>query len=370
MDPITQGALGAAASQAWLDPHDKRAWWLGALGGMAADLDVLIRSSSAPMLGLIYHRHFTHSLLFVPLGGLLVALPWLYKYRKTPALARKALAATTIGYATHALLDAFTSYGTLLWWPFSHQRVAWSVVAIIDPRYTLPLLIGVFLSRRRKTRFWVCLSLVWSVLYLAACAYQRDRAMTLQDELIAARNITATAREVFPQIGSPRRWRSIYRVGQKAQVDELWLGWISPPKIAPGPAHPVLDTRPPPISPGPTDQQTLRWFGKAWLYETHTPKYPRLWCDGRLALHANAFEPAFCFEMDKQERAVQKASPPLDRPWLETLKILLWPSPELRPAKEVLKEAARSAQSSAENTSTALHGSPKNARSLVAFRQQ
>lgn len=339
MDPITQGALGAAASQALLGPNDKRAWWLGALGGMAADLDVLIRSSSSPMLGLIYHRHFTHSLLFVPIGGLFVALPWLYKHRHNPKLRPRILAAATAGYATHALLDAFTSYGTLLWWPLSHDRVAWSVIAIIDPRYTLPLILGVVLTRKKGSRIWVTLALIWSFLYMAMCAYQRNEALNLQDELIHARAAPAQEREVFPQIGSSRRWRSIYRTGNRAQVDELWLGWTTPPKIATGESRVLLNASPPPKKPGPHDVDTLRWFGKTWLYEYSPSPSARWWCDGRLSLRANAFDPVFCFEMSSDNRAISKAPVEMHGSVGETLRLALWPSPDLRPAKEVLEEA-------------------------------
>ena len=48
---------------------------VGAVAGMTADLDVLIRSSADPLLNLEYHRHFSHSLLFVPLGALLKRSP-------------------------------------------------------------------------------------------------------------------------------------------------------------------------------------------------------------------------------------------------------------------------------------------------------
>ena len=67
MDPLTQGALGAALPQAtWAawTRHNKAqvavAGVLGMLGGMAADLDVLIRSDTDPLMFLAYHRQFTH----------------------------------------------------------------------------------------------------------------------------------------------------------------------------------------------------------------------------------------------------------------------------------------------------------------------
>ena len=51
----------------------RHALWIGAAAGMAPDLDVLIQSSTDPLLALEYHRQFTHSLLFVPIGALLCA---------------------------------------------------------------------------------------------------------------------------------------------------------------------------------------------------------------------------------------------------------------------------------------------------------
>jgi len=47
---------------------------------------------------------------------------------------------------THVLLDAFTSYGTQLFLPFTDWRVSFDSISIIDPVYTLPLLVGVLLS--------------------------------------------------------------------------------------------------------------------------------------------------------------------------------------------------------------------------------
>src|SRR5690606_3510751 len=126
MDPVTQGLLGAAAAQVLLGRRlGRRAWLYGAVGGMAADLDVLIRSSDDPLVALRYHRHFTHSLAFVPVGGVLSALPWVLRTRFAEHR-RSIVLGTTAGYATHALLDAFTSYGTMLWWPLSQARVAWN----------------------------------------------------------------------------------------------------------------------------------------------------------------------------------------------------------------------------------------------------
>ncbi|MEZ4986848.1 MAG: metal-dependent hydrolase [Saprospiraceae bacterium] len=41
---------------------------------------------------------------------------------------------------THPLPDACTTYGTQLLEPFSSLRVAWNVVSVADPLYTVPFL--------------------------------------------------------------------------------------------------------------------------------------------------------------------------------------------------------------------------------------
>ena len=74
MDPISQGALGAALPQGVSRKETiKTTTWLGVLSGMAPDIDVVIRSSSNPILFLEYHRQFTHALAFIPFGALICA---------------------------------------------------------------------------------------------------------------------------------------------------------------------------------------------------------------------------------------------------------------------------------------------------------
>ena len=109
MDPLTQTALGMIAAQS-IARRDQlgRAALAGAIGGALPDADMLIRSSADPLMALEFHRHFTHSLAFIPIGALLAALlAWAISLRrfKVAELYRYAL----IGYATHGLLDACTS---------------------------------------------------------------------------------------------------------------------------------------------------------------------------------------------------------------------------------------------------------------------
>ena len=75
MDPLSQGTVGAAFAQSTGTKNNLfKIAVIGFLAGMAPDLDVLIQSSNDPILFLEYHRQFTHSLFFIPIGSLIVTL--------------------------------------------------------------------------------------------------------------------------------------------------------------------------------------------------------------------------------------------------------------------------------------------------------
>ena len=61
-------------------------------------------------------------------------------------------AAISLALLTHPLLDAHTAYGTQLFWPMTVPPTMWATMFIIDPMYTLPLLIGTLLFAFRPDR--------------------------------------------------------------------------------------------------------------------------------------------------------------------------------------------------------------------------
>ena len=207
MDLFSQGALGAACSQVVLNKYSKYYVWLvGGISGMAADLDVLIRSNTDPMLSLIYHRHFTHALSFIPLGGLLVALAFL-PFKRFRQHWRITLLAAIIGYATHGLLDACTSYGTVLLWPFSEKRIAWDIISIIDPFFTFPLILGLVWTLVFKSRKGVIAGLFVAGSLLIFNSWQHHRALTMMDTYARQQHLNLTKVRAFPALGSSTHWR-------------------------------------------------------------------------------------------------------------------------------------------------------------------
>jgi inner membrane protein len=226
MDTITQGVLGAAAAQSALSRRLPRgAGLIGAVGGMAADLDVLIFSFSDPTVGWTFHRHFTHSLIFIPVGGLIAALPFLFMKRFKDHK-REVILAAIIGYATHGLLDTFTSYGTQLLWPFTNLRVAWDWMAIVDPVYTIPLWIGVIWTARTRDPRAVRATLLLTSLYILFGGWQHHRAVEMQKNLTAMRGHNIEYSRVMPAPGWLTFWRSLYVSNGRIYVDGVATRWF------------------------------------------------------------------------------------------------------------------------------------------------
>lgn len=158
MDSISQLALGAAVGSAVLGRKaGYKAALVGAIVATLPDLDVFI-PMGGPVANFTYHRSFSHSLLV--LTAVTPLLAWFVRkllQRNHPELAadrRGWLWLVFLALVTHPLLDAFTIYGTQLFWPLNSEPVGLGSIFIIDPLYTLPLLIGVaafvFLPKHRS----------------------------------------------------------------------------------------------------------------------------------------------------------------------------------------------------------------------------
>ncbi|OLQ94539.1 metal-dependent hydrolase [Vibrio ponticus] len=226
MDPLTQGVLGASLSQSVSNKnHLLVAGALGMLSGMAPDLDVLIQSSNDPLLFLEYHRQFTHSLLFIPFGSLLCGLVLHPLITKRQGFSfKQSWLYCALGYSTHALLDACTTYGTQLLWPLSTERFAWNTISVIDPLFTLPLLILLFFATLKRAPWLARIAFAWALLYPSLGMIQRDRAETAGWHLAQQRQHTPTRLEAKPSFGNILLWKVVYETEHRYFVDAVRVG--------------------------------------------------------------------------------------------------------------------------------------------------
>lgn|GEM_PF-104397 len=234
MDPLSQGLLGAALAQcAAREKETRLASVSGALSALLADADVFISSGNDPLLFIDYHRHFTHSVLFIPAGGLIAAgILWIF-LRKRLRFGRILLFAL-LGYATAAPLDACTSYGTCLLWPFSAMRVSFDIISIIDPVFTVGLLVAVVVALKGRSALAARIGIAFCLAYLLLGVVQHERARAALHDLARSRGHTIERARVMPSIGNLLLWRSIYERKGSLQADAIRVGLLGGRVIYPG----------------------------------------------------------------------------------------------------------------------------------------
>lgn len=172
MDSLTQIILGGAVGEAVLGKKvgNKAVLW-GAIGGTIPDLDTIPGQFLDTVSRLEIHRGFSHSIIFAILAAPLLGFLISRAYRKKDAA--NSWEWTQLFFwsiFTHPLLDIFTTWGTQLLWPFE-WRIAIKSIFVIDPIYTLPFLICLFivlfLKRTNKKRVQINrLGIILSSVYL------------------------------------------------------------------------------------------------------------------------------------------------------------------------------------------------------------
>ena len=152
MDTVTQVALGAAVGETVLG---RKAGWRapvwGGLCGFAPDLDVLWPFAD-PVAAFTWHRGYTHSFTALVLAAPLVAWAATRIHPATRGHARGWLLLAFLALVTHPILDCFTTYGTQVLLPFSDLPVSWPTIFVIDPLFSVPLIIGVAAARAGRGR--------------------------------------------------------------------------------------------------------------------------------------------------------------------------------------------------------------------------
>jgi inner membrane protein len=151
---------------------------------------------------------------------LIVAIFLYPLFRKSISL-KTVYLASFLGYATHGLLDACTSYGTLLFWPFSNERVTWNNISIVDPLFTIPILILVGTAIKTRKRFFSYFAIGWVAFYLSLGFVQYDRAFEAANKLALSRGHNPERLTLKPSFGNLILWKSIYQYEEKFYVDAI-----------------------------------------------------------------------------------------------------------------------------------------------------
>ena len=236
MDSITQAALGAVIGERLLGRKlGRSAIGWGALVGTLPDLDILVYPRLDAIAQLYWHRGFSHSIVWILVGTLLFGWILTRFWNRETALRRRN--GTAIGFsvvvlflflnlASHVLIDCFTVYGTQLLEPFSNRRFGLNNFFIIDPLFTVPLLIWIVAALFRKspqgiaTKGVVVACSVVITGYVAFSFVAQAMASQRFARELAEQEITPTRSMVSPTPFNTLIWRGIFEA-----EDAFWIGY-------------------------------------------------------------------------------------------------------------------------------------------------
>lgn len=203
MDSLTQIALGASVGEAVLGKKvGNKAMLYGAIAGTLPDLDVLALHFTDTLTAIEVHRGFTHSIVFSLLAAPL--LGWiLSKLEKKAGVHWKSWSVMMfLCLVTHPILDAFTTWGTQLFWPFDIW-LAFKTIFVIDPLYTLPLIVFLVLAMFQKRtspkrQKYNRLGLIISSTYLLITVFLKTMAFSTFQEALEEQSISYKQLQVKP----------------------------------------------------------------------------------------------------------------------------------------------------------------------------
>jgi inner membrane protein len=221
MDPISQLVLGAGVGAAMLGRRigAQRAAIVGGAIAILPDLDIFWPYAD-PVAAMTWHRGPTHSLLIQALATPLLAEPLMRLFQGLRERRWLTWLAVYLCLATHSLLDALTIYGTQLLWPLDRTPYGLGSVFVIDPLYTLPLLVALVWAL--ATPGWsrgfarvLAGALVLSTAYLGWGVAAQALATTRAEAALARDGIKAERVLTVPMPFNTLFWRTIALDGDR-----------------------------------------------------------------------------------------------------------------------------------------------------------
>ena len=189
----------------------------------------------------------------------------------------------------------------MLYWPFIHHRESWDIISIIDPIFTLPILLGLALAFFLRTVSPARWAVGISCAYLFFGIVQRERAENYLENLAEERGHTPEMVSVRPSFANLVLWRLIYREGDQYYVSAVNLTPFKQPEFFPGDSAEAFtrsDARE--VAPeGSTladDIERFRFFSQGYLF-IH-PEQKDAVADLRYAMFPDSLMPLWGIRVD------------------------------------------------------------------------
>lgn len=179
MDSLTHIVLGACIGEIILDKNaGRKAMLWGALANSVPDIDFIAGMWMPVSTELLAHRGITHSFLFAIISSFFLAIVAARWHKAEPISLRKWFWFFLIEIACHLLLDAMNNYGIGWFEPFTSTRIAFNVIYVADPLFSILPAIAfgflIFLKTDHAHRLkWARAGLFTAMLYMGFALYNK-----------------------------------------------------------------------------------------------------------------------------------------------------------------------------------------------------
>jgi inner membrane protein len=229
MDTITHTVLGACLGEAIAGKQmGKKAMLFGILANNLPDIDVISASWTTQAEELLAHRGITHSILFSLIFSPLLAYAFQKMSKNNSVSFKRWLVLIGSGLFLHIIMDSFTAYGTGWFEPFNHTRVSFNTLFILDPFFSIPILItaiALWIMRRdsyTKRKWFNVIGLSISSLYLLITFIIKLYVNSVIEKDLSAKNITYTSYLATPGPLNNLLWYSVVK-----NHDHYYIGYYS-----------------------------------------------------------------------------------------------------------------------------------------------
>lgn len=168
MDTITHTLFGLSLYGAFKDERESkrynRALLVSVVGAsQIPDIDIVSKLWDQEGLYQMWHRGITHSLFLTPLWALLfLGLSWLFFRIKD----KRILYISWLAVFIHITSDLFNAWGTGYFEPFSHVRITFGTIPIIDFIFWIIIITAFIIAKRTKFSSQNVYRLAWCVMFI------------------------------------------------------------------------------------------------------------------------------------------------------------------------------------------------------------
>jgi len=235
MDPVTHALAGSLAAKVVTrnsttdesSLHSRDPLIIAAIAGIFPDFDYLSFWINPLIFIADWHRSFTHSLFMAPLWGLLLTIIMVTVLPRLRGSARSVYLYSVLGLLSHILLDILTVYGTEIYYPLSDMSVSLATTFVIDPYFTIIILLALFISLQLHIRLPAFIGTALLLVYISFQWQLKLSAIQIAQDFGAERITIDSEITALPQPFSPLHWRMIVQRDQEYSTALLDISGFS-----------------------------------------------------------------------------------------------------------------------------------------------